>query len=66
MKNYETFKDIEYDVKRLNLERQIAFEELKSVKNDIQDDLKPANWLQTIFKYAFKMGSFMVLKKMVK
>ncbi|MBR9914408.1 MAG: hypothetical protein GYB32_06195 [Algicola sp.] len=66
MKNYSTFEDIEYDLKRLNLERQIAFEELKGVKGQIKEDLKPLHWLQTAVKYASKFGSLMLLKKIIK
>ncbi|MGS2727023.1 hypothetical protein ACU8DI_10485 [Psychroserpens sp. BH13MA-6] len=66
MKNYSTFEEIEYDLKRLNLERQIAFEELKGVKGQIKEDLKPLHWLQTVAKYASKFGSLMLLKKIIK
>ena len=66
MKQYQTFEDIEYDLKRLNLERQIALEELKGVKGDIKEDLKPVHWLQTVIKYATKYGSYLILKKIVK
>ena len=66
MKKYTTFEDIEYDLKRLDLERQIAFEELKELKGDFKDDLRPAHWVQTGLKYAAKFGSLMLLKKLIK
>lgn len=66
MRQYTTFEEIDYDIKRLNLERQIAFEELKGVKSNFQEDLKPAHWLQTVFKYVTKYGFFMLLKKIVR
>jgi hypothetical protein len=66
MKKYTTFEEIEYDLKRLSLERQIAFEELKGVKGEISDDLKPAHWVQTAFHYATKFGSFILVKKIFK
>ena len=66
MKQYRTFEDIEFDLKRLSLERQIAFEELKGIKGEVKDDLKPLNWLQTLMKYATKYGSYLLLKKIVK
>ncbi|MEM5564366.1 hypothetical protein WNY78_04595 [Psychroserpens sp. AS72] len=66
MKDYKTFDDIEFDLKRLNLERQIAFEELKGVKGEITNDLAPNKWLQTVLKYASKYGSYMLLKKIIK
>jgi hypothetical protein len=65
MKQYKSFSEIEFDLKRLNLERQIAFEELKGIKGDYAESLKPANWLQTAFKYVFKIGSLMLVKKAV-
>lgn len=66
MKHYNTFDEIEYDLKRLSLERQIAFEELKGIKAEVKEDLKPFNWLQTAIKYITKYGSFLLLKKIVK
>ncbi|WP_431135934.1 hypothetical protein [Psychroserpens mesophilus] len=66
MKHYRTFNEIEYDLKRLNLERQIAFEELKGIRSDVKEDLKPLHWLQTVLKYVTKYGSFLLLKKIVK
>lgn len=63
MKNYTTFEDIEYDLKRLNLERQIAFEELKGVKSNLQEDLKPSYWVQTVLNLGIKFGSYRLLKK---
>ncbi|MCK8482055.1 hypothetical protein [Psychroserpens algicola] len=66
MKNYTTFEEIEYDLKRLSLERQIALEELKGVKSELKDDLKPVHWMQTVFKYASKYGSLLLLKKIIK
>ena len=66
MKHYKTFEDIEYDLKRLNLERQIAFEELKGFKGQVKEDLSPLSWLQTVAKYITKYGSFLLLKKIVK
>ena len=66
MKIYNTFEEIEYDLKRLNLERKIAYEELKGIKSDFKEDLQPLNWVQTVFKFAAKYGFFMLLKKIVK
>ena len=66
MKNYTTFDEIEYDLKRLNLERKIALEELKGVKGQLKEDLKPTYWMQTIFKYATKYGSLLLIKKVIK
>jgi hypothetical protein len=66
MKQYKTFEEIDYDLKRLNLERQIAFEELKGFKGEVKEDLKPLHWIQTLIKYASKYGSYLLLKKIIK
>jgi hypothetical protein len=64
--NYSSFEEIEYDLKRLNLERQIAVEQLKSFKVQIQEDLQPLNWVQSGFKIAGKLSTVMILKKLFK
>jgi hypothetical protein len=66
MKQYQSFEDIETDLKRLNLERKIALEEMKLLKSEFQEDLKPANWLSTILNLAGKYGLYMLLKKFIK
>jgi len=63
---YNNYKDIEAELRRLSLERQIAKEEIKSVKGDIKDSLQPAEWLQTGLKIAGKIGSVVLLKKIFK
>ena len=50
MKVYSSFKDIENNLKRLRLERDIAWEELKLMKNEYKEDLKP---LQIILLFSF-------------
>ncbi|MCG1036052.1 hypothetical protein [Polaribacter sargassicola] len=66
MKTYESFDDIEKELKKLALEKEIALEELKIVKRDFEDVLKPINWLNSTFKFASKYGFFMLLKKVFK
>ncbi|WP_452228795.1 DUF6327 family protein [Lacinutrix sp. MEBiC02404] len=66
MKTYNSFKDIDNDLKKLYLERQIAWEELKLVKEEFKEDLNPLNWVRTALKIAGKMGGFMLLKKIIK
>jgi len=65
-KTYYNFKDIEEDLFRLDLERQIAKEEIKSVKGDLKDSLQPAEWMQTGLKVAGKIGSMVLIKKLFK
>ncbi|APY00832.1 hypothetical protein CLV86_1605 [Lacinutrix venerupis] len=63
-KTFLNFNDIEVELRRLDLEREIAKEELKSVKGDLKESLQPAEWMQTGLKVAGKIGSMMLLKKL--
>ncbi|WP_066219325.1 DUF6327 family protein [Formosa haliotis] len=65
-KDYNSFDEIEYELKRLDLERQIAWEEMKALKIDVQEDLKPLNWVHTAINYTGKIGSLMFMKKLFK
>ena len=56
MKQYRTQEDIKRDLRRLQLEKQIAWEELKVVKSDFKETLQPYTGLQTGFKMASKGG----------
>ncbi|MEZ4856491.1 MAG: DUF6327 family protein [Gelidibacter sp.] len=66
MKGYTSFDDIENDLKRLKLERDIAWEELKVLKSEFKQDLQPYNWMQTALKYIGKYGVLMLFKKILK
>lgn len=66
MKIYKSFDDIEYEMNKLRLEREIAWEELKGIKHEFQEDLKPMNWVGTAIKFAGKYGVFVLLKKFIK
>ncbi|MEL0643490.1 MULTISPECIES: hypothetical protein [unclassified Olleya] len=66
MKQYKTEHDLENDLKRLSLEKQIAWEELKSIKGDFKEAVQPPNWLQTGYKMFTKFGMMMLFKKIIK
>jgi len=67
MKNsYQSFSEIEADLKKLYLEKEIAFEELKIIKHDFENHLKPLNWLSSILKMISKYGVVLMIKKMFK
>jgi hypothetical protein len=66
MKSYENFEQIEQDLKRLNLERQIALEELKIVKHGFERKLKPINMISGVLKFVSKYGLLMIAKKVFK
>lgn len=66
MKSYNSFEEIERDLIRYKLERQIALEELKSLKGEFKEDLQPFNWVKTGFNYASKFGLMLLIKKILK
>lgn len=63
-KQYSSFKEIETDLKRIHLEKQILLEEIKGVKYKLLSDLQPYNWIMTGLNAAKKFGVLMLLKKM--
>ncbi|UOB16720.1 hypothetical protein [Abyssalbus ytuae] len=66
MKTYSSFDEIKYELKRLNLERQISLEEIKSLKLELQEDLSPYHWIKTGYKAISKFGTILLLKKIFK
>lgn len=66
MKMYKNVESIEKELKILNLERQIAWEEIKAVKEEYKEDFKPYNWVQSGLKLASKYGLMVLLKKIIK
>ena len=65
METYTTFDDIEKDLKRLKLERDIAWEELKLMKNEYKEDLKPMNWVSTAVKLTGKYGFIALIRRLI-
>ncbi|SIQ01541.1 hypothetical protein [Maribacter ulvicola] len=63
---YKNFEEVEFNLKRLKLEREIALEELKGLKQDVQEDLSPYNWVSTAFSAAKKFGMLYVMRKVIK
>ncbi|WP_055437503.1 hypothetical protein [Lacinutrix algicola] len=63
-KVYCNFNEIDEELTRLELERQIAIEEIKAVKGDLKESLQPSQWMQTGVKVAGKIGSMVLLKKL--
>lgn len=63
---YKNFEEIEFNLRRLKLEREIALEELKGLKQDVQEDLSPYNWVSTAFSAAKKFGMLYLMRKVVK
>ncbi|WP_407556992.1 DUF6327 family protein [Winogradskyella sp. 4-2091] len=63
MKTYTNFDDIDNDLKRFKLERDIAWEELKLVKADFKEDLQPLNWVSTALKLTGKYSFIAIIRK---
>ena len=63
MTRYSNFEEIDQDLKRLSLEREIALEELKGLKHDVKEDLSAPKWLGTVTSFAKKYGMLYLLKK---
>lgn len=66
MAQFKTEEDIERALKKLNLEKQIAWEELKGIKGDFKEAIQPPHWLQTGYRMFSKFGMMMLLKKIIK
>lgn len=66
MKTYESLKEIELDLKKINLERQIAIEELKIAKHELENGFKPINLFGSFLKMASKYGFLLLFKRLFK
>ena len=69
MKSEKTYKNaasVERDLKILDLERKIAFEEIKLLKEDYKEVLKPINWIHSGLKYAGNFVGMVIIKKILK
>ena len=66
MRTYESLEQIELDLRKLNLERHIALEELKLTKHNFKENLKPFNMVGSFLKFASKYGILFLIKKIIK
>lgn len=66
LKTYKDAQSVEQELKILDLERKIALEEIKLLKEDYKQDLQPINWMHSGLKYAGKFAGMMLLKKILK
>jgi hypothetical protein len=66
MKTYKNFDEIDLDLKRLNLERQIAWEELKGMKREVEQDLSPYLWISTVLSVLKKYGFIYFVRKVLR
>lgn len=66
MKIYHSSESIENDLKILNLERQIAIEELKVVKLKYKKGFEKYIWIPFVFKLVKKYSVILLLKRFLK
>lgn len=64
MKSYTTIEEINLDLKRLKLEREIAWEEMKGIKYEVEEDLRPYNWMGTVLSVGKKYGILYLVRKL--
>jgi len=63
---YNSFEEIRQDLKRLSLQRKIAFEEIKGLRNEVQEDFSTDNWIQTALGAIKKFGILYIVRKIFK
>ncbi|WP_136482435.1 hypothetical protein [Cognatitamlana onchidii] len=66
MKVYKNIESIERDLKILDLERKIALEELKLLKNDYENSFRLPNWFQSGLSILNKASTILMLKRVFK
>lgn len=66
MKQYKTYEDVQRDLKLLNLERHIAWENMKLQKNKIGDELQPKQWMVTVYKVVQKYGVYILMRRLLR
>ncbi len=66
MKIYQSFEEINTDLRQLSLEKQIALEELKLVKSDFEESIKPMTLISNVVTTLGKFGTLMFIKKIFK
>ena len=66
MKIYQSFDEINTDLRQLSLEKQIALEELKLVKSDFEESIKPMTLISNVVTALGKFGTLMFIKKIFK
>ena len=66
MNTYNNFTEIEKDLRKLQLEKNIAKEELKIVGYEFKEFLKPINWVTTVIQSISKYGLLLIIKRVFK
>ncbi|MEA1787309.1 hypothetical protein U1E44_14500 [Arenibacter sp. GZD96] len=65
-RSYTSFQEIELDLKKLHLERKIALEELRGLRYEFEDIMKPYHWIQTGLGALKRMGIIFLVRRLFK
>ncbi|WP_299714501.1 hypothetical protein [uncultured Tenacibaculum sp.] len=65
-KSYRNQKEIAKELKKLKLQRKIAFEEIKLIKHEFKEDVSINNWITTAIKTITRIGVFNLVRKIVR
>lgn len=63
---YTSFKEIELELRKLKLQRQIAIEEIKLLKPEFEEDLRPYQWVAVILEFIKRYGIYYFVRKLFK
>lgn len=66
LKKYKNAESVAQDLKILDLERKIAFEEIQHLKEDYLENLKPVNWMHSGITRVGKVVGIYLIKKMLR
>lgn len=66
MRTYNSFKEIKFELTRINLERKIALEQIKQSGNIVQESLTPHSWIVPTIDVIKRFGILFLLKKIFK
>ncbi|PIE49049.1 MAG: hypothetical protein CSA39_04695 [Flavobacteriales bacterium] len=65
-KDYQSFEEISFELKKLNLQRKIALEELKNAGYTAQHNIQSSFWMGTVFNAIKKFGTLYLIKRIFK
>ncbi|WP_067150285.1 hypothetical protein [Pseudotamlana agarivorans] len=65
MRRYKDMKHVDQELKILKLQRAIAWEEIKGLKEDYKEDFKLEHWLHTALRLGGQYGLVLLFKKIM-
>ena len=63
-KIYRNLEEIDLDLQTLQLQRQIALEELKYTKYELKESVTPSNWVSSVLSFVKKYGVLYLAKRL--